>query len=162
MDGAWIRLRPRRMKAFANPNIHCQPALDAAKHMARDDELLLVGLLQVVPNAQAGSAGVRELYVSLGLLAVFDHHVDDVADLNGHFPVSGLKLFERYEPFGFISEIDDYVLTGNSKDCPLQNFVGSGRGKVAVVIEKILVVFGDHLVHLPVVVVYGHYASADH
>jgi hypothetical protein len=99
---------------------------------------------------------VRELYVALGLLAVFDHDVYNVADLNVDFPVSGLKLFEWYEPFGFISEIDDYVLTGNSQDCPLQDFVSGGWGEMAIVIEKILVVFGDHLIHLPVVVVYGH------
>jgi hypothetical protein len=44
----------------------------------------------------------------------------------------------------------------------LQNLVRGGRGEVAVIIEKILVAFGDPLVHLLVVLVYGHYSSADH
>ena len=48
------------------------------------------------------------------------------------------------------------------EDRALQHFVGGRRGEVAVIIEKILVVFRYRLVHLPVVVVYGHYASADH
>jgi hypothetical protein len=33
---------------------------------------------------------------------------------------------------------------------------------MAIIFEKILVAFGDFSVHLPVVVVYGHYASASH
>jgi hypothetical protein len=44
----------------------------------------------------------------------------------------------------------------------LQNLVGGGRSEVAVIVEKILVAFGDLLVRLPIIFVYGHYASADH
>jgi hypothetical protein len=44
----------------------------------------------------------------------------------------------------------------------LEYLVRRRRGEVAVIVEKILVAFGNRLVRLLVVLVYGHYASADH
>ena len=77
VHGARIGLRTRHEGLDAH--IHRQPALDAAQHAAGDDQLLLVGLFQVVPDAQARGARVREQHVAFGLLAVVDHHVDHVA-----------------------------------------------------------------------------------
>ena len=68
-----------------DPDIDREPALDAAQHAAGDDELFLVGLLEVVPDAQARGARVREQDVAFRLLAVVDHHVDHVADLHRDF-----------------------------------------------------------------------------
>ena len=70
-------------------DIHRQAALDAAQHAAGNDELLLVGLVQVVPDAQARGARVGEQDVAFGLLAVLDHDVDHVAGLNRDFAAAG-------------------------------------------------------------------------
>ena len=77
-------------------------------------------------------------------------------------PPGALELLDRDQAFGLVSEIDDHVLGGDAQDRALQNLVGGRRGEVAVIVEKILVAFGDLLVRLPVVLVYGHQASADH
>ncbi len=124
--------------------------------------MLLVGLVEVVPDAQARGAGMREQHVAFRLLALLDHHIDHVAGLHRHFAARRAKLLDGDDAFGLVSEIDDHVLGGDSKDGALQNFVGRGRGEVAVIVEKILVVLRDQLVHLPIVLVYGHYASARH
>src|SRR5215467_14227438 len=50
------------------------------------------------------------------------------AGLNCNFAGTGLKLFNRYEAFGFVSEIDDYILAGYGQNGTLQDFVGGRRG----------------------------------
>ena len=133
-----------------------QPALHASEHVAGNHQLFLIGLVQVVPDAQARGARVREQDVAFGLLAVIDHDVDHVAGLHRDFAVGILKLLERNEAFGLVSEVDDHIFGGDREDRTLQNFVGGRRGEVAVIFEKILVILRDHLVHLPFVLVYGH------
>jgi hypothetical protein len=61
-----------------------------------------------------------------------------------------------------VAEVDDHVFGRDVQNGALQHFIGGRRGEVAVVVEKVLVTLGDCLVHLPVVLVYSHYASADH
>src|ERR1035437_8022349 len=142
-------------------NIHRQPTLDASQHAAGDGELFLISLVQIVPDTQARGPRVRQEHVSFGLPAAIDHHVHDVAGPNGDFTAGSLELFNRDDAFGLVPEIDDDVLGGDAQHGSLQHFIGGGRGKVAVVVEKALVALGDRLVHLPIVV-HGHYASADH
>ena len=160
VDGARVGLRAGH--EGLDPHIHRQAALDAAQHAAGDDQLFLVGLLQVVPDAQARGARVREQDVAFGLLAVVDHDIDHVARLHRDFAAGALKLLDRNDAFGLVAEIDDHVFGGDAENRSLQNFVGGGRREMAVVVEKILVVVRDLLVRLPVVRVYGHYASASH
>ena len=57
VDRTRIRLAPGHESL--DPHVHRQAALDASQHAAGEDELLLVGLIQVVPHAQARGAGVR-------------------------------------------------------------------------------------------------------
>ena len=71
-------------------------------------------------------------------------------------PVGRLKLLDGDDAFGLVAEIDDDVFGGDAENGALQHFVGGGRREVAVVFEKMLVVLRDRLVHLPVVMVYGH------
>ena len=160
MNGARIGLRSGHEGLDAH--IHRQPALDPAQHAAGDDELLLVGLLQVVPDAQSRGARVRQQHIPFRLLAVLDHHIHGVAGPYRNLAAGSLELLDGDDAFALVPEIDDDILGGDTQDRALQNLVGGGRGEVAVIVEKILVAFGDPLVHLPVVLVYGHYASADH
>ena len=153
MDGARIGLRSGHEGLDAH--VHRQPALDAAKHAAGDDELFLESAFQIVPDPQAGGAGVRKQDVPFGLLAMFDHDVHDVAGLDRNVAAGILELLDRDDAFGLVSEVDDHVFGGNPQDNALQNFVGGGRGEVAIIVEKILVVLRDLLFRLPVVV-YGH------
>ena len=158
---ARIGLRTRHERLDAD--IHRQPAFDAAQHAAGEDQLLVVGLLEVVPDPQARCARVREQDVAFhGARRLLDHHVDDVAGLHGNFAGWALKLLDRHDAFGFVAEIDDDFFGGDAQNGTLQDFIGGGRGEVAVIFEKILVVFGNRLVHLPIVLVYGHQASATH
>jgi hypothetical protein len=68
-----------------------------------------------------------------------------------------LELFERDQALGLVTKIDDDIFAGNAEDSALENFIGRWWGKMAVILEEILVVF-----YLPIVLVYGHYASASH
>ena len=146
-----------------DPHIHRQAALDAPQHAAGNHQLLLIGLFQVVPDAQARGARVREQDVPFGLLAaVVDHHIDGVSRLHRDFAAGPLKLFDRNQPFGLVSEIDDDVFGGKAEHRALQDLIRGGRREMAVIVEKILVVVRDFLVGLFVVRVYGHYASASH
>ena len=83
VNRARIGLRSRH--EGLDSHVHRQPALDAAQHAAGDDELFLVGLFQVVPDAQPRGARVGKQHVAFGRLAVLDHHVDHVARLDRHF-----------------------------------------------------------------------------
>ena len=93
---------------------------------------------------------------------MIDHHVYRVAGTYRDPPAGSLELLDGDKPFALVPEIDDHILGGDAQDRALQNLVGGGRSEVAVIVEKILVTFGDLLVRLPVIFVYGHYASADH
>jgi hypothetical protein len=85
---------------------------------------------------------VREENVAFGLFAVIDHDVDHVAGFDGYFALVILKLVEGNEAFGFIAEVDDDVFGVDREDDALDNFVGGWRGKMRVVVEQKLVVFG--------------------
>jgi hypothetical protein len=105
---------------------------------------------------------MREEDIAFHLLAVVDHHIDDVAALNRDLASRRLELFDRDDAFGLISEIDDHIFGGDAKDGTLHYFIGGWRGKLTIIFEQMLVVFGDRRVHLPVVLVYGHSASASY
>ena len=78
--------------------IHREAAFHAAQHAAGDHQLLLVRLFEIVPDAQARGARVREQHVPFGLLAgVIDHHVDGIAGLHRHFAGRGPET-ARWEP----------------------------------------------------------------
>jgi hypothetical protein len=55
-------------------------------------------------------------------------------------PERCLKLFERNDALGLVSEVDDDVFRSNAEDRALQNFIGGRWGKVAVIFEESLVV----------------------
>ncbi len=68
----------------------------------------LIGFLELIPDAQPRGARVREQHVAFGLRpAVVDHHVDDVAALDGDFAAWSLKLLDGDEAFALIAEVDD-------------------------------------------------------
>ena len=127
-----------------DPHIHGQSALDTPQHAAGNHQLFLIGLFEVVPDAQTRRARVREQNVSFGLFAgVVDHHIDRVSRLHRHFAAGPLELLDGNQTFGFVTEIDDDVLGRNTEDRALQDFI-RGRGReMAVVVEKILVVIRD-------------------
>jgi hypothetical protein len=91
-----------------------------------------------------------------------DHHIHGVAGPYRNLAAGPLELLDGDQAFALVPEIDDDILGRDTQDRALQNLVGRGRGEVAVIVEKILVAFGDFLLHLPAVLVYGHHASADH
>jgi len=93
---------------------------------------------------------------------VIDHHIDGVAGTYRNLAAGPLELLDGDEAFALVPEIDDDIFGGDTKNRALQNLVGGGRREVAVIVEKVLVAFGDLLVRLPVILVYGHYVSADH
>jgi hypothetical protein len=143
-----------------DPHVHRQPALHPAQHVAGEHQLVFVSLVQVVPNAQPRRARVREQYIPLELLAMVDHHIDGVTYTHGEFARWRLKLLDGDDAFGLVAEIDDDVFALDTKDRALQNFIGGRWGKMAVVFEQMLVALRTQRVHLPFVMVYGHYASA--
>ena len=53
VNRARIGLRTRHERL--DPDVHRQPALDAAQHAAGEDQLLVVGLLEVVPDPQSAA-----------------------------------------------------------------------------------------------------------
>src|SRR5579872_6340088 len=84
VNGAGIGLRSGH--EGLDPDVDGETALDAAQHAAGNDQLFLVGLIEVVPDAQPRGAGMGKQYIPLGLLAgVVDHHIDYVAGLNRDF-----------------------------------------------------------------------------
>src|SRR5262249_31559118 len=110
---------------------------------------------------QARGLGVAQQNVTFHLLAMIDHDVHYIAALDGEFTGRREKLFGRNDAFGFVTEVDNHIFLGETKNGPLQNFVGRRWSKMTVVFEQMLVTLRDHLVHLPVVLVYGHEASAE-
>ena len=149
-----IGLRSRHESLDAH--VHRQAAFDAAQHAAGDDELLLVGLFEVVPNAQPGGPRMGEQDVSFNLLAMVDHHVHDVAGPDGDFAARTLKLLDRNEAFGLVSEIDDDVFGGQAENGSLQYLIGGGRREMAVVVEQFFVAVRRCLVQLRVILLVGH------
>ena len=110
-------------------DIHREPAFDAAQHVSGDDELLLEGFFEIVPDAQAGGAGVRQEHVAFGLFAVLDHHIDDVAWLDGDFAGAGLKLLDGHDAFGLVAEVDDDVFGGDPETVPCRTSSAAGGAK---------------------------------
>src|ERR1035437_3876869 len=62
----------------------------------------------------ARGLGVREQHVAFHLFAAVDHDIDHIAALHRHFAGGGLKLVDRDDAFGLVSEIDDDVFGGDA------------------------------------------------
>ncbi len=99
---------------------------------------------------------MREQDVSFNLLAMVDHHVHDIAGPDGDFAALTLKLLDRNNAFGLVSEIDDDVLGGQAENGSLQYFVGRGRREMAVVIQQFFVAVRHCLVQLRVILLVSH------
>ncbi len=96
-----------------DPHVHRKAALHPAQNPARNDELLLVGLLQVLPNAKARGLVVREEDVALHFLAMIDHDIDHISRLDLDFAARGAELFDGNQTFGLVSEVDNDFLCGD-------------------------------------------------
>ena len=73
----------------------------------------------------------------------------------GQFARRILELLDGDDAFGFISEVDNHILGVNFEDRALQDFVGRGRSEMAIVVEQILVAFGNRAV-LRLILIFGH------
>jgi hypothetical protein len=62
----------------------------------------------------------------------------------------------RDNAFGLIAEIDDDVFGSQAENGTLQDFIGRGRRKIAVVTQQFLIAVRHSLVQLPVIVLVGH------
>src|SRR5690349_16345294 len=115
-----IDLRSRHERLHAN--IHRKAAAHAPQHMAQNRELLLMGLLEIVPNADAKCFLVREEHIAFRALSMIDHDVDHIAGLHAHCASRILKLFDGNEAFGLVPEVYDYFLGSDFEDSPLKDF----------------------------------------
>ncbi len=75
-------------------------------------------------------------------LAAFDHHLNNVSRTYAD-PTSGIReLRERRYAIGFVANIDKDVGAGDFKNPAFEDLVPRRRGKVAVVVQKMLIFFG--------------------
>ncbi len=148
--GARIGLRSGHEGFHAD--VYREAALDAAQHAARDHELFVVRLLELIPHAQTRGARVREQDISFRLrAAVIDHHVDGIAAFDGHFARGGLKLLDGNEAFALVAEIDDDFLGRDAEHRPLEDFIAGRRREMRIVFEEVFVLL-EALLALPVIV----------
>src|SRR5262249_33145444 len=131
----WMRIHLRSRHERLHADIHREPATHAPQHSPVDRELLLESLLQVIPDANPMRLLVREQHVTLWPLAVIDHHVDHLARLHLYFAVCVLKLFDRNQAFGLVTEIDYYFLGVDFENGALQDLAFGRRTEVAVIFE---------------------------
>src|SRR5580704_13669831 len=108
--------------------------------MARNRELLLMRLLEVVPNADPECLFVREQHVALGALSMIDHHVDHVAGLHAYRAAWVLKLFDRNQAFGLVAEVYDNFLGRDLEHGSLKDLSLGWRSEVTIIFEEVLVV----------------------
>src|ERR1039458_8206265 len=92
MHGAWIGLGTGHEGLDAD--IDGEAAFDASEDVAREDEDIVGGFIEVVPDAEAGGFGVRKQDVAFDLFAAVDHDIDDVAAMDGDLSGSREELIE--------------------------------------------------------------------
>src|SRR6266478_8697159 len=121
-----------------------------------------MGLLEIVPNADAKCLLVREEHVAFRALSMIDHDVDHVAGLHAHCASRILKLFDGNEALGLVPEVYDDFLGSDLEYSPLKDFSLGWGSEVTVILEQVLVVLfsGRNLrVDLFPIFVAGHSAS---
>ena len=84
---------------------------------------------------------VREQDVPFEALAVIDHHVDHIARLDANFAIRALELLDGNQAFGFVAEVYDDFFGVDFEDGPLQDLAFRRGSEMAVVLEKVLVIF---------------------
>ena len=140
VDGAHVHLRAGHERLDAH--VHRKPALHASQHAARYHQAFSIGLLQVLPCAQAAGLVVRQEDVAFHLRAVpVDHHIDAVAGLNRNVAVGRGELFDGHQPLGLVTEIDDHFLVRDFEHPAFQHLAFRGRRKMTVVLHEVFVVF---------------------
>src|ERR1051326_476624 len=98
----------------------------------------------MVPDAQSRGARVGEQNVAFHRLAgMVDHHVDGVASFYRELAGWRKELVQRHDAFGLVAKVDNDVFLSNAENVALQHFVGGWRRKMAVVLEQMLVAFGN-------------------
>ena len=106
---AQINLRTGQKGARAQ-NVDGQAALDAIDDARLDRSLIVEGLLDLVPGAQALRLLVREVDVALFGVAGLAHHGDLVAALNGHVAFVVLEFRDRNHALGLVADVDHHIL----------------------------------------------------
>ncbi len=95
-------------------NVDHQPAFGAFGNVARDQQLLVHGLLERVPNTQAAGARMGQQHIAFRPRPVMvHHHVNRIARFKGDGAIRLFHLLDRNQAFELISEIDDDFLGGD-------------------------------------------------
>ena len=102
-------LQLRAGQKCLHPDVDGEAALDAADHDALDGRLVVGGLLNAVPCAQALGPLVVDQVAAFGLLAL-DHHFDVVAGLELHLAGVVGHLLQGQKPLGLEADIDHQKL----------------------------------------------------
>ncbi len=139
VNGAKIDLGTGHERGDAH--IHRETAFDASGDMAGDDERVTMGLFESIPAAEPAGLFVREENVTFRLHSLpIHHHVDHVAGLDCYAAIGLAELLDWYEPFRFISEVDDDIGIVEFYDAALQQFAFVRRSEMTVVLNELLVV----------------------
>ena len=122
-DGTNLKLRAGQKGLHAD--VDGEAALDAADDGAHDRGLVVGGLLNGVPHAEALGLLVADEIAAFGLFAL-DDHVDHFAGLE--LDCAGVidNLLDRHEALGLEAYVDDEVLFSLLEDGAGDDFVAIG------------------------------------
>ncbi len=87
-----------------------KPSFDAIDDARLNRSLIVEGLLNLVPGAQALRLLVREVDVALFGVARLAHDGDLIAALHGHVAFVVLEFRDRHHAFGLVADVDDHIL----------------------------------------------------
>src|SRR5262249_50245255 len=100
-----------------------EAAFDPLNHLTSNRSFLVVGLFNVIPDAQALRLGMGEHDVTLFALAMLDHDIDLFPRLDRDVAVAALKFSNGHEPFGLVANVDDNMSRRDFKNSTFKRTV---------------------------------------
>ena len=103
----------RSRQEGAQTDVDGQASFDAVDHATGNDRAVLVGCLDILPDAHTFGLGLREQDVALHVLGLLEKNLDLLTDLNMDFARCVDELLERNQPFGLVADVDDHLARGD-------------------------------------------------
>src|SRR5205085_12186728 len=90
-------------------DVHAQTAFDAISDVRRQRDIVLVGILDLIPSLHAHGVSAREFDIALVVFELLDENIHLIADLD-HELIADFELFERHDAFGLKADVDNHAL----------------------------------------------------
>ena len=118
----------------SHTDVHTETALDSFDDATRHDRSVIVGFFDVFPDTNLFRLFLGKNDMSIAVFGLFNKDVHFIADSDFEHSRFILKLADRYQPLGLVSDIHDSVILGDLQDRPFENFTFFKFAESAVLI----------------------------